>query len=160
MRYEDLESQASALNIMNHSAARAHRRRKASVPAHILNDKNYVFGIKSDVILPDKNAYSTVESGSSSLARSTNYGMRSAASSSMQQLMAHSDNMKASLQNKINMKLQFEAIKQKYHRSALSKGNVQTRASELRTQAQLTNKVLNEMNHSIEVARANKAGTN
>ena len=30
----------------------------------------------------------------------------------------------------------------------------------MRTQAQLTNKVLNEMNHSLEVARANKAGTN
>lgn len=97
---------------------------------------------------------------SNSLARSTNYGMRSAASSSMQQLIAHSDNMKQSLQNKINMKLQFEAFKQKYHRSALSKGNIQTRASELRTRAQLTNKMLNDMNHSLDVMRANKASNN
>ena len=105
MRFEDLESQASALKIMNHSSNRHHRRRKASVPYHILNNKSHVFGSKSDVILPDKNAYATIDLGMNSQANSTGYGDRSAGSSSMQHLLAHSDNMKAGIQNKINMKL-------------------------------------------------------
>ena len=46
MSFEDLESQAAMMNIVNMGLI--NKKRKESIPQSIINNRNYTFGIKSD----------------------------------------------------------------------------------------------------------------
>lgn len=48
MSFDDLESQAAMMNIIN--MGQLNKKRKESVPLSIINNKNFIFGIKSDSI--------------------------------------------------------------------------------------------------------------
>ena len=60
VRYQDLESKASQMKLINHRDQRAFKKRQSAIPAQVLKDKEFIFGIKSDIINPDKFAYSTI----------------------------------------------------------------------------------------------------
>lgn len=46
MSFDDLESQAAMMNIIN--MGKLNKKRKESIPLSIMNNKNFIFGIKSD----------------------------------------------------------------------------------------------------------------
>lgn len=72
------------------------RMRKGSIPLSVKNNKDFTFGMRSDVI-----------SGSDQKSTGTPGKFQvKGAGSSMHQIISHTDNLKDSLQRKINIKTQ------------------------------------------------------
>ena len=93
VKYTDLESQAAMMMIINNG--QVNRMRKGSIPLSVKNNKDFTFGMRSDVM-----SGSDQKSHQSTPGKFQNPG----AGSSMQQIISHTDNLKESLQRKISIK--------------------------------------------------------
>ena len=80
------------MHIINNGAI--NKLRKGSIPLSVKNDKNFTFGMKSDI---------DIKSGDGD-----SRGSPSKYQTQMKDIFAHSDNLKETLQRKINMKMLVE----------------------------------------------------
>ena len=123
------------------------KNRKDTVPLKVKNNKDFTFGIRSDIDPFTGVSYSSAPG---------QYTSQKGASS-MHKIMGHSDNVMESLQRKIQLKLALLGSQEKRGSSIKSHG---TKASELRSQSVLTNKTLNDMDRNLENIKIQKAFRN
>lgn len=145
VKYSDIESQAQMMQIINNGSV--NKKRKDSVPLNVKNNKDFTFGMRSDLD-PQHSLGSPIAPGV--------YTSQKGASS-MHKIITHSDNIMEGLQKKIAIKMALMDNKHKVPRKSLVPP---TKASELRSQSVLTTKTLNDINRSLDQKRINKANRN
>ena len=128
--YDDLESQAKEMKIINEGWV--NKSRKSTIPAKLKKNKDFTFGIPSDLgshYTPGK------------------FVLKHTGDSHMNSIMMHTDNLRADLQNKINTRLLIDSKKSemKFHNKIHT-----TKAQELRSQSVIANKALNDYSRGLD----------
>lgn len=140
-KFEDLESQAAMMMLINQGASI--KNKKISVPRQIKGNQNHTFGIASK--------------GSQKYIAPSSQG--SDTESQMKSIMQHTDNLRDSLERKIQSKLHLDEIKKRQHKTVMER-ITGTKASELRSQSALANKALHEIGDGLELLRKQKGFKN
>jgi Ca2+-binding EF-hand superfamily protein len=99
-KYEDLESKAAQMNLINLKDTL--KQRQISVPKKVMGNHNHTFGMKSTAHL----------GGVSQLNRSPSKA-GSDTESHMKSIMQHTDNLREDLERKIQMKMQLDLLRKK-----------------------------------------------
>ena len=120
------------MKIMNNG--QINKGRKDTVPKNVKNDKNFTFGMSSN--LDPQHSSSKIPGIYSS----------QKGASSMHSIIAHSDNLMEGIQQKIALKMALMEHKKHMPTKLVSK----TKASELRSQSVLTTKTLNDIDRSLD----------
>ena len=140
-KFEDLESQAAMMMLINQGDTIKNRR--ISVPKQIKGNQNHTFGIKS-------------KGNQKHIAPSTH---GSDTESQMKSIMQHTENLRDSLERKIATKMRLDEIRKRQHKTVMEK-IAGTKASELRSQSALANKALHEIGDGLELLRKQKGFRN
>lgn len=144
-KFEDLESQAAMMMIINHG--NSIKNRKISVPKQITSNKDYTFGIKSAML----------NAGSQKHLTPSKHG--SDTEPHMKSIIQHTDNLRDSLERKISMKMQLDELRKRQHKTVMERISG-TKASELRSQSVLANKALHEIGDNLELLKLQKGVRN
>ena len=130
------------MKIMNNG--QINKNRKDTVPKKVKNDKNFTFGMRSD--LDPQHSSNQIPGVYSS----------QKGASSMHSIITHSDNLMEGIQQKIALKMALMEHKKHLPSKLVSK----TKASELRSQSVLTTKTLNDIDRNLDQMKINKAYKN
>lgn len=135
MKFEDLESHAKMMKVINQGGSMKNRR--GSLPKNISKNSNYTFGVKSSAIRSGLyNPKSPSKNGSDN-------------DSHIKDIIKHTDNIRESLEKKIKLKIEMDQLRKKHAKTVLE-NIAATKTSELRSQSVLTNMALAELGESLE----------
>ena len=144
VKFEDLESQAAMMMLINHG--KRIKDRNISMPKQIRSNKDYTFGIKSTMLNAGSHKHIAPSNGSDT-------------ESHMKSIIQHTDNLRDGLERKISMKLHLDELRRRQHKTVMER-ITSTKASELRSQSVLANQALNAIGDNLELMKMQKGERN
>lgn len=128
MGFEELETVANRMKLINHTATKNQMKRKGTIPKG-LSESGHIFGMSS---IPSQSGKSGASVGS---------GLKRH-NSQMMDIMKHTDNLRDGLQRRIELKMQMDRLRSESQGMPIHN----TKSSILRSASAMTSKMLVDMN--------------